>query len=448
MPFKRKIYDKLLEWKNGSKGTRALLVEGARRVGKSTIVEEFGKNEYESYILIDFAHPRPKTIELFDDFYDLDDFFFNLQFIYGKKLYDRNSLIIFDEVQMCPKARQAIKYLVADGRYDYLETGSLISIKKNVEGIVIPSEERKIQMYPLDYEEFLWAINKSEHYDMLRMAYEKKKPLGNVFHKTAMDMYRKYMVIGGMPQAVQTYLTTNNLQDVDLVKRDILQLYDDDLRKIDSTGRLSRILEHIPSQLAHNYNYFRTRTVVENRNLNNDKILEMVADLDSSKIVLVSEKISNPAVNLGDSVDLNYFKLYLLDTGLFITLMFKDKEFVDNTLYTKLMSGNLSANLGYLFENVVCQMLASHNRGLYYYAYRDEERHKNYEIDYIFSKDNKICPIEVKSSSNYSYSSLDNFKEKYSKLIDKRYIFHTKDYKRIDDIECLPIYLSQFLFEE
>lgn len=447
MPFKRKIYDKLLEWKNETKGSRAILIEGARRIGKSTIVEEFAKNEYKSYILIDFSMPAPGTLELFDNIYDLNNFFFELSFIYHKTLHKRNSVIIFDEVQLYPKARQAIKHLVADGRYDYIETGSLITLKENVEKILIPSEERKLQMYPMDYEEFLWALGQEEHYELLRQAYERKKPLGNVAHKAEMKSFRLYMIIGGMPQAVDTYLKTNNLQEVDKVKRDILDLYEDDLRKIDTSGRLSKIVKNIPSQLASNYSYFRPKKAIQ-KDMNEETIFKLITKLESSKIALVCNRVSNPNVDLSDTALLEYYKLYLLDTGLFITLMFKDKDFIENSIYEKLLRDKLSTNLGYLFENAMAQTIKASGRELFYSYYRNKEAHRNYEIDYLISSNNKISPIEVKSGKKYSYASLIDFIKKYSKKVDQAYVFHTKDYEKKDDIEFVPIYLASFIVEK
>lgn len=447
MPFKRKIYDKLLDWKNTSNGDRAILIEGARRIGKSTIVEEFAKNEYESYILIDFSKPVPGTLELFDNVYDLNNFFFQLQFLYQKSLHERDSVIIFDEVQLFPKARQAIKHLVADGRYDYIETGSLITLKENVEKILIPSEERKMYMYPMDYEEFLWAIGQENHYELLRQAYERKMPLGNAVHKKEMESYRLYMIIGGMPQAVDAYLKTNNLQEVDKVKRDILNLYSDDIHKMDDSGRLSKIVTSIPAQLANNNSYFRPKAAAE-KNIAEDTIFKLITKLESSKIALVCNKITNPNVDLSDSAVMDYYKLYLLDTGLFITLMFKDKDFTENTIYEKMLRGKLSANLGFLFENVIAQTIKGSGRELFYSSYRNEEAHRMYEVDFMFSKGNKICPIEVKSGKKYSYSSLDDFKSKYPKLIEQSYIFHTKDYEKKGDIECIPVYLASFVVEK
>ena len=441
--FKRKIYNKLLEWKNESDGRTALLVEGARRIGKSTVVEEFGKNEYESYILIDFAF-APKSIkDLFLDMSDLNYFFLQLQLQYHIDLVERKSLIIFDEVQFCPLARQAIKVLVKDHRYDYIETGSLISIKKNVQNILIPSEERKINMFPMDYEEFKWALGDNTTIHLLRKAYDAKIPLGDAVSRKMMRDFRLYMLIGGMPQAVNEYITTNNFRKVDLVKRDILKLYDDDFKKIDPTGRVSTLFDAIPSQLNSNASRYQVSSVLENERA--DSILELLSEMGNSKTVLISYRANDPNSGLSANKNLKLFKLFICDTGLFTTLMFKDRDFTENEIYEKLLNDKLSANLGYLYENVIAQALVTNGHELFYYSWKNETSKHNYEVDFLITCKNKICPIEVKSSGYKAHTSLDEFCKKFSNRITDKYIAYTKDLYKDRDILYLPVYMSFLL---
>ena len=441
--FKRKIYDKLLAWKNESDGQTALLVEGARRIGKSTVVEEFGKNEYESYILIDFAFAPKSVKDLFLDMSDLNYFFLQLQLQYHVDLVERKSLIIFDEVQFCPLARQAIKVLVKDRRYDYIETGSLISIKKNVQNILIPSEERRISMFPMDYEEFRWALGDTSTLPLLKKAYEAKLPLGDATNRKLLRDFRLYMLVGGMPQAVNEYITTNNFRKVDLVKRDILKLYDDDFKKIDPTGRISMLFDAIPAQLNKNASRYQVSSVLEHERA--DSILELLAEMGSSKTVLISYQANDPNAGLASNKDLTLFKLFICDTGLFVTLMFKDKDFTENEIYEKLLNDKLSANLGYLYENVVAQTLAAGGDELYYHSWRNESSRHNYEVDFLISRQNKICPIEVKSSGYKAHTSLDEFCKKFSGRISNKYIVYTKDLSKDADILYLPIYMASLL---
>ena len=446
MYFKRKIYDKLKEWKNDSNGKSALLIEGARRIGKSTVVEQFAKNEYESYILIDFSDVDSKILKLFDEIHDLNYFFLTLQINTNVDLVERKSLIIFDEVQLFPKARQAIKHLVKDGRYDYIETGSLISIRKNVKDILIPSEERSINMHPMDYEEFLWAIGNNTTYGQLRNLYNSPSPrIDDGTNRTLMKMFRLYMLVGGMPQAVNEYITTNNFKKVDMIKREIISLYENDLAKIDSSGRLKTIFEAIPSQLNKNTRGFQINNVLKSYNASLDSTLTLLSELKESKIVNVAYRTNDPNVDLSAYMNLDEYKLYLLDTGLFVTLQFKDKDFVENTIYEKLLNDSLSVNLGYLYENAVAQTLISNEIKLFYYTFENKVQKRNYEIDFIISKGNKICPIEVKSSNYRKHESIDKFYEKYSNRIANRYIIHTKTIGKDKDIICLPIYLASFL---
>lgn len=442
--FRRKIYRKLKQWKTESDGRTALLIEGARRVGKSTIVEEFAKREYESYIMIDFAAASQLVKDLFRDLSDLNYIFLQLQLQYKVDLKERKSLIIFDEVQLCPLARQAIKTLVKDKRYDYIETGSLISIKQNVKDILIPSEERKINMYPMDYEEFLWALGDETTMPLLQKVFESLKPVGEQLNRKLMRDFRLYMLVGGMPQAVDAFIQTNNLRMVDAVKRDILNLYKDDFRKIDATGRISMIFEAIPAQLGKHASKYQISSVLPNQRAD-DAMLSLIAELKESKTVLTAYHTNDPNVGMAGSKDLNKFKLYLADTGLFVTLAFQDKDFTENIIYDKLLSDKLPANLGYLYENAVAQSFASNGNNLYYYTFLNEKTRHNYELDFLIARKNKICPIEVKSSGYKSHASLDAFAEKFSSRILQRYLIYTKDLKKESDIICLPVYLASFL---
>lgn len=441
--FKRKIYDKLLEWKSESDGKTALLIEGARRIGKSTVVEEFAKNEYESYILIDFSRASTAVKGLFEDISDLDYLFLQLQLQYKVDLHERKSLIIFDEVQQCPLARQAIKALVADHRYDYVETGSLISIKRNVKDILIPSEERKISMYPMDYEEFLWAVGDTTTVPLLKKVFDSGKSIGNQIHRKLMRDFRIYMLVGGMPQAVNEYIETNNFRKVDQIKRDILNLYEDDFKKIDPTGKLSYLFDAIPAQLNKNASRYQVSSVLKDERA--ESVLELIAELKDSKTVLVSYHANDPNAGMSNNKDLEKFKLFLSDTGLFTTLMFKDRDFTENIIYEKLLNDKLSANLGYLYENVVAQILTANGNELFYHTFMNESTRRNYEVDFILARKNKVCPLEVKSSGYKTHASLDAFSKKFSDRILDKYLVYTKDFAKDEDIFFLPIYLVQFL---
>lgn len=441
--FKRKIYDRLLEWKRESDGKTALLIEGARRIGKSTVAEEFGKNEYETYILVDFSTASKTVRELFDDVSDLDYIFLQLQLQYKTDLIERKSLIIFDEVQLCPKARQAIKSLVKDRRYDYIETGSLISIKKNVNDILIPSEERKISMYPMDYEEFRWALGDTTTIPLMRKCFESNKGVGEQLNRKLMRDFRLYMLIGGMPQAVNEYIETNNFKKVDAVKRDILKLYTDDFMKIDPTGKASMLFDAIPAQLNKNAARYQVSSVLTDER--SDRLLELIAEMKDSKTVLVSYHANDPNVGLANNKDLNKFKLFICDTGLFTTLMFKDSDFTENTIYDKLLNDNLSANLGYLYENVVAQILTANGNELFYHTIKNDISKHSYEIDFLITRKSKICPIEVKSSNYKTHKSIDVFCEKYSSRVLSKYLIYTKDFSKDKDIFCLPVYYCQFI---
>ena len=439
--FKRKIYQEFLQWKHESQGKTALLVEGARRVGKSTIVKEFARREYETYILIDFNKASATVKQLFDDLMDLDFIFLTLQATYRTQLHKRKSVIIFDEVQKCPNARQAIKYLVEDGRYDYIETGSLISIKRNTKDITIPSEEERLQMYPMDYEEFRWALGDEATIPLLRSFWEQKRGLGAAF-RTAIRDFRLYMLVGGMPQAVNAYLETKDLSLVDKAKRGIIQLYEEDFLKIDSTERLSKLYHSIPAQLNRKSKRFVSSSVIGKAD--NDKMTELLNALEDSKTVNMVYHADDPNVGMGLTKNLDQFKVYAADTGLFVTLAFWDKSFTENTIYQKLLSDKLSANLGYIYENVVAQMLAAAGNGSFYYTWPKDEKHY-YEIDFLLSRGAKLCPIEVKSSGYNSHASLDAFCAKYASRIGERYMLYTKDLNKDGAVTLLPAFLTFLL---
>lgn len=442
--FRRKLYDSLLKWKSEEQGRSALLIEGARRVGKSTIVEEFGKNEYKSYIIIDFSRASKRVMELFDDISELDALFMQLQFEYNVSLIERESLIIFDEVQFCPKARQAIKHLVADRRYDYIETGSLISISKNVKNILIPSEEDYVKMNPMDFEEFLWAIGDSVSATLLREVV-KKRAYNSIPHRTLMRKFRLYMLVGGMPQAIGEYLSTNDLIRVDKIKRGILNLYLADFVKIDSSSRISRLYENIPAQLNRKASRYMVHNVIGDTDEKKED--ELLSELAASMTVNMCYHTSDPANGLAMDFDKDYLKIYCADTGLFVTLAFWDKDVAENEIYRKLLSDKLSANLGYVYENIVAQMIVADGRKLFYYTFPSASRHL-YEIDFMISVGSKIIPIEVKSSGYKAHKSLDMFCLKYSSKINQPIVLTTKEYHKEGDVLFLPVYLFPFLTEK
>ena len=441
--FKRKIYNTILEWKEKRSDKYALLIKGARRVGKSTIAEEFAKNEFKSYILIDFAHTSKEIIGLFDDMYNLDFFFLQLQQFTGIRLYEKESVIIFDEVQLFPKARQAIKYLVADGRYKYIETGSLLSIKKNTKDILIPSEEHKVSMYPMDFEEFLWAIGDEITVDTIKLLIKNKKPAGNALHRNLMRIFRLYMLVGGMPQAVETYIQQNNLQAVDEVKREIVDLYEEDFVKVDGTGLAGDIYDAIPANLSSNASRYVLSNAREGTRV--EQVRELIPDMLSSHTVNIAYHANNPGVGMALEKDAGRYKLFLSDVGLFVTLVFKDKSYTENVIYNKLLSDKLDTNLGYVYENVVAQMLIVKGNNLFYYAMESETSNHLYEIDFLISKGDKICPMEVKSGNYRTHKSLDVFCDKFSRRIRDKYVVHTKDYKRENGIHYIPVYMVPFL---
>jgi len=442
--FKRKIYEKMLKWKSEKDGKTALLIRGARRVGKSTIAEEFAKKEYTSYIKVDFAEAPDEVWEAVSHISNRDQFFLQLQFIYGVKLEERKSVIIFDEIQKSPKVREAIKYLVKDHRYDYIETGSLLSIKKNTDGIVIPSEETRIDMFPMDYEEFRWALGDTATVPLMKEALFSQQSVGDTVCRKLLKDFRLYMIIGGMPQAVNTYLDTFNLASVDSVKREIIELYSEDFRKIDPTGRATRLFMAAPSQLNGNAARYRVTSVL-GRSQDEEEMQEIIQDMEDSMTVNFSYHANDPSVGLSLHANISQYKMFVADTGLFITLAFWDNETSDNILYKKLLSDKLPADLGYVYENVVAQMLRAAGNKLFYHTWPTDNGKHNYEIDFLLSRGNKICPIEVKSSGYKTHSSMDAFIKKYSNRIGSQYLVYTKDLKRDESILLIPVYMTQFL---
>lgn len=441
--FKRKVYDAMLRWKKERNGATALLIQGARRVGKSTIAEQFAQREYESYILIDFSIAPKEITNLFQDISDLNYIFVKLQLFYQVNLKERKSVIVFDEVQKQPLARQAIKHLVKDGRYDYIETGSLISVRKSSVDIVIPSEETKIDMFPMDYEEFRWAMGDEVTIPLLRTMFEKKQSLGDAIHRKMMRDFRLYMLVGGMPQAVAKYIQTNDLADVDLVKRDIVALYEEDFEKIDASGRAKALFDAIPAQLSKNVSRYTISSVLPNEKA--DRVENIIKSMEDTMTTNVAYHSNDPNVGLALTKDLERYKMYVADTGLFITLAFKNKDFTSNLLYNKLLNDKLNANLGYVYENMIAQMLRASGKELYYHIIPTQDGKKYYETDFLISDDYKISPIEVKSSGYKTHASLDVFCDKYSDRIKNRYLIYTKDLTWGKGILYIPVYMTMFL---
>ena len=441
MFFKRKIYNKLLEWKNQYSDKYAVLLEGARRVGKSTIAENFARNEYKSYILIDFSKTTNNILECFDDIGNLNIFFLRLQAETGITLYEHESLIIFDEVQLFPKARQAVKHLVADGRYSYLETGSLISIRKNVKDILIPSEEMRIQVYPMDYEEFCDATG--SNYELLRQIYNRGTAIGQSTNRKLMRDLRIYMAVGGMPQAVEAYISGKNFSEIDMVKRQIISLYEEDFKKIDTSGRISALYHSIPAQLAKDMRKYRITTAIGKKN--NTKAEGLLNELIDSKTVLPCYNSTDPRVSLTNTKDFNSYKLYLSDTGLFVTLLFIDRPVTENDIYTKLLSDKLPANLGYLYENLVAQMITASGRELFYHTWEKDGSTHYYEVDFLTSEGSKVNAFEIKSSGSGKHESIKMFSEKFSQNVDKVYLISQKDAGREENLLFKPFYIMPFL---
>ena len=441
MYFKRKAYNKLIEWKNLYSDKYAVLLEGARRVGKSTIAENFAKNEYKSYILIDFSKITSNILECFGDIGNLNIFFLRLQAETGITLYEHESLIIFDEVQLFPKARQAIKHLVFDGRYSYLETGSLISIKKNVKDILIPSEEMKIQIYPMDYEEFCDATE--SNYELLRQIYNSGAAIGQATNRKLMRDLRIYMAVGGMPQAVEAYVNKKNFSEIDMIKRQIISLYEEDFKKIDDSGRISALYHSIPAQLAKDTRKYRITTAIGKKN--NTKAEELLYELIDSKTVLPCYNSTDPRGSLTNTKDFSSYKLYLSDTGLFVTLLFIDRPVTENDIYAKLLSDKLPANLGYLYENLVAQMIASSGRELFYHTWEKNKSTHYYEVDFLVSEGSKINAFEIKSSGTGKHESIREFSKKFSQNINKIYLISQKDVGKEENLLLKPFYFTPFL---
>jgi len=452
MEIKRKIYDKIVEWKQSCNGSRALLIEGARRIGKSTVAEEIGKNEYKSYVLIDFNHVSKKILDNFNDLYHLDVFFQTISLEYNVRLYQRESLIIFDEIQKFPQARQAIKYLVADGRYDYIETGSLISIKESVENITIPSEERKIRMYPVDFEEFMIYMKEELLLEYIKECFEKKKPLEEGLHKRAMHLFKEYMLVGGMPQAVVAFAKNGrDFVEADIVKRDILNLYRDDIKKAARryNSRVSAIFENIPAYLSTHEKKVVLRKIEEGATF--DKYDEPLFWLEDSMICNLCYKCNDPNVGFALNKNDSAVKCYLGDTGLLVSLAFSENQLMEEQLYRQIMSDRLSLNEGMLYENAIAQMIAAKERKLYFYTRYSEEKHRNdIEIDFLLSNESKlkfkVFPLEVKSSKNYTTTSLGRFKEMFGKKIAMQYIIHPKNLDVDGEIIKMPPYMFWTVF--
>lgn len=441
--FRRKLYDKMLQWKAERGGSTALLIKGARRVGKSTLAETFAKNEYDSYLFIDFTEVSQDIRDLFNDISDLDSLFLQLQFKFHTRLYPKKSVIVFDEVQNCPMARQAIRKLVKDGRYDYIETGSLMSIRKNVQNIRIPSEETRITLYPMDYEEFRWALGDEVTISLLNDAFEMRKSLGDAVTRQLLRDFRLYMLVGGMPQAVSKYIETNDLGMVDAIKREILELYADDFRKIDPTGKATKMFYAIPGQLNSNATRYQLSSVVEQGK--KDRVEEIIQDMEDSQVVMIAHHSNDPNVGLPLHEDSDRYKMYLNDTGLFITLAFRDKDITENVIYQKLLNDKLSADLGYVYENVVAQMLKASGNELFYHTWPTESGKHNYEIDFLLSRGSKVCPIEVKSSGYKTHASLNAFMKKYPERTAQGYLLYTKDMRKDSRILLTPVFMTMFL---
>lgn len=447
MEIKRKIYDKILQWKKECNGKKALLIEGARRIGKSTVAEEIGKNEYKSYVNIDFNRASKKILESFDDMTNLDIFFQTISLECNVRLYKRESLIIFDEIQKFPKAREAIKYLVADGRYDFIETGSLISIKENVESITLPSEERKIKMYPVDFEEFMVYMNEEILLEYINECYKNMQPLEPKMHTKAMHLFKEYMLVGGMPQAIVAFAKNGrDFAAADVEKRDILGLYRDDIKKAAKryNSRVSALFENIPAYLSTHEKRIVLKDVEEGSTF--DRYDEPLFWLDDSMICNLCYKCNDPNVGFALNKNDSAVKCYMGDTGLLVSLAFSENEIADQQLYRQIMNDRLSLNEGMLYENVISQMISAKGRKLYFYTRYNVEKHRNdIEIDFLLSNESKtnlrVFPIEVKSSKNYTTTSLERFKEMFGKKIASQYVIHPKNLSVEGEIIKIPPYM-------
>lgn len=449
MVFKRKAYDKLLEWKRKSDGKSAVLLEGARRIGKSTLAETFAQNEYEDYILLDFAREDKVMRQNFqENIGDMDIFFRNLFLLKGKSLSPKKAVIIMDEVQLFPFARQAIKYLVADGRYDYIETGSLISIKKNVQDILIPSEEYRLKMFPMDFEEFMWAQGDTITIPTIRDAFQRKKALGDDVHRKIMQRFRTYMAVGGMPQAVAAYTEGATYEEIDFIKRNIVTLYEEDLKKYDEDNRekASIIYKTIPEQLESRNSHFRFSLV--DKNARYKHYVDAVNFIAESMIGNECSNVTVPEVVLEAYADRSNFKLYMGDTGLLITQIMRNSEETGTDLYKAVIFDKLGINQGMILENMVAQMLRANGYSLYFHEFTDsteKEQEKKYEIDFLIVRKKKICPIEVKSSGYKRHKSFDRFAQKYQLKMEDRFVIYGKDFKQEDGVTYLPFYMVMCL---
>ena len=450
MVFKRKIYDKLKQWKELSGGSSAVLLEGARRIGKSTIVEEFAKNEYDDYMILDFAKEGKNVKNNFlENMNDLETFFRNLFLLKGRSLKGDHCVIIFDEVQLFPQARQAIKYLVADGRYEYIETGSLISIRKNVTDILIPSEEYRIKMYPMDFEEYLWATGDNVTFEAMQSAFQHRKPLGDAIHRKIMQKFRTYMVVGGMPQAVNAFVEGKTFAQIDFIKRNILSLYEEDLAKYDTENRekASVIFKTIPEQLENKNSHFRFSLIDKNARYQN--YVDAVSFIAEAMIGNECINVTKLEVALELFADRSNFKLYMGDTGLLVTQIMRNREDTEEDLYKALIFDNLGINQGMIMENIVAQMLKAAGHDLYFHEYQylpdGAIKEQKYEIDFLAVKKKKICPIEVKSSGYTSHKSFDYLGKKYQMKMQDKYIVYTKDLKYQDEIMYIPLYMTMFI---
>ena len=445
--LKRKLYDRLIQWKRESTGSTALMIDGARRVGKSYLCKQFAENEYESYILIDFGNTSEEILDLFrNETNNLDLFFLKLSAFYSTTLLKRKSLIIFDEVQQFPKARQLIKYLVADGRYDYIETGSLIRLKKNVQDIIIPSEEEHVEMFPLDFEEFLWAMGDAATIALICQCFENKSPLGQSLHRKVMNDFRQYVLVGGMPQAVVGFLKDKNFEKSDIIKRRILNLYREDVAKFAAgyEDKVYAIFDGIPAQLTKKEKKYQLSSISKNARFRNYE--ESFIWLNEAMVVNTCYNATDPTVALALSADHTTQKCYMGDTGLLVTHAFMNSSYTENELYKAVLFDKLDINEGMIMENVVAQMLRVSGHSLYFYSRSDAQRRENHmEIDFLITKNKKVCPIEVKSGNYRSHSSLDKFCKKFSKNIGEKYILYTKDVMIKDGIIHLPLYMAMCL---
>lgn len=445
--MERKIYKKLKEWKERSKGTSALLIDGARRVGKSYIAQEFAKNEYKSFILIDFSYPNPEVIKCFEeDYYDLDAFFTKLSLIFRVALHKRESLVIFDEIQLYPRARQLIKHFVADGRYDYIETGSLISLRQNVKDILIPSEEEHIKMYPMDFEEFLLALGDTLTVPFLKENFLNRTQLGAAVHRKVLKDFRTYMLVGGMPQAVLKYVEGKNFEEVESIKKQILNLYRTDIGKFSGNEeeKVFLIFDNIVNELSKKEKKFKVSHLSKNARMRDFE--DAFSWLDNSMMVNRCFNSTDPRVGLNINLDYRTHKCYMADTGLLVTQAFADSDFLDNKLYKSILFDKLNVNEGMLLENIVSQMLVANGRKLFFYSRKkDKDRKNNIEIDFLITKDRKVVPIEVKSSSYQKHTSLDKFITKFNSRLNEKYILYQKDIMVKDGVTHLPVYMAMFL---